>query len=240
MHTDFRQERRWKQAVAFELSTAVLEWHAATPEERKKLCVKTAVLAKEDTHHLEELQQYGSDSTQCDEQDVQKQLLHANEPATENSPLTFPRLVSHRTPLLDQPPSRPVISLSELPLDQQLPLSAKERTAPALLSGLVPDLSVYEPPAPPNSQEEVYRSRRIELCSPLHSRLTPVSALMDSKPLLLSTLNPAQKRKWGTQDEWQDVSNLHPPEKRQTSVPFADAKAGSSMCLNASCWMELD
>ena len=37
MRIDFREERRWKLALAYNLSTAVLEWHyAKTPEERQK------------------------------------------------------------------------------------------------------------------------------------------------------------------------------------------------------------
>uniref|UniRef100_D8PVQ8 Vacuolar import and degradation protein 21 n=1 Tax=Schizophyllum commune (strain H4-8 / FGSC 9210) TaxID=578458 RepID=D8PVQ8_SCHCM len=43
MRTDFREERRWKYAVAFNIATAVLEWHAAgDPETRvaKGICVK--------------------------------------------------------------------------------------------------------------------------------------------------------------------------------------------------------
>ena len=37
MRIDFREERRWKLALAYNLSTAVLEWHyAKTPEERRK------------------------------------------------------------------------------------------------------------------------------------------------------------------------------------------------------------
>ncbi|KAL0070630.1 chromatin modification-related protein VID21 [Marasmius tenuissimus] len=42
MRTDFREERKWKMAIAYNLSTAVLEWHAASgPEERveKGICV---------------------------------------------------------------------------------------------------------------------------------------------------------------------------------------------------------
>ena len=35
MRIDFREERRWKLSMAYNLSTAVLEWHAAgTPEQR--------------------------------------------------------------------------------------------------------------------------------------------------------------------------------------------------------------
>ncbi|KAJ8517435.1 hypothetical protein ONZ45_g5371 [Pleurotus djamor] len=43
MRTDFREERRWKLAVAFNLSTAVLEWHAAGTNENRValgICVK--------------------------------------------------------------------------------------------------------------------------------------------------------------------------------------------------------
>jgi chromatin modification-related protein VID21 len=42
MRTDFREERKWKMALAYHLSTAVLEWHAAGSfEERvkRKICV---------------------------------------------------------------------------------------------------------------------------------------------------------------------------------------------------------
>lgn len=42
MRTDFREERKWKMALAYNLSTSVLEWHAAgTPEKRLKrgICV---------------------------------------------------------------------------------------------------------------------------------------------------------------------------------------------------------
>jgi chromatin modification-related protein VID21 len=43
MRIDFREERKWKLALAYNLSTAVLEWHfAKTPEERQRagICVK--------------------------------------------------------------------------------------------------------------------------------------------------------------------------------------------------------
>ncbi|KAF9068671.1 hypothetical protein BDP27DRAFT_1421662 [Rhodocollybia butyracea] len=42
MRTDFREERKWKMTIAYNLSTSVLEWHAAgTPEKRLKrgICV---------------------------------------------------------------------------------------------------------------------------------------------------------------------------------------------------------
>ena len=42
MRTDFREERKWKIALAYNLSTAVLEWHAAGSLEervRRRICV---------------------------------------------------------------------------------------------------------------------------------------------------------------------------------------------------------
>ncbi|CEL52904.1 chromatin modification-related protein VID21 [Rhizoctonia solani AG-1 IB] len=39
LQIDYREERRWKTAVAFEIAHAVREWHEATPEERKEMCV---------------------------------------------------------------------------------------------------------------------------------------------------------------------------------------------------------
>ncbi|KAJ4001460.1 hypothetical protein F5050DRAFT_1723920 [Lentinula boryana] len=35
MRTDFREERKWKMALAYNLSTAVLEWHAAGTQEKR-------------------------------------------------------------------------------------------------------------------------------------------------------------------------------------------------------------
>jgi chromatin modification-related protein VID21 len=42
MHVDFREERKWKMSLAFNLSTAVLEWHAAgnlTERLEKGICI---------------------------------------------------------------------------------------------------------------------------------------------------------------------------------------------------------
>ena len=40
MHTDFREERKWKMALALELAEACVEWHQTPPDERTKLCAK--------------------------------------------------------------------------------------------------------------------------------------------------------------------------------------------------------
>ncbi|KAG8903420.1 chromatin modification- protein VID21 [Tulasnella sp. 403] len=40
LQTDFREERKWKMATAFELAHSVLDWHNADAEERANMCVK--------------------------------------------------------------------------------------------------------------------------------------------------------------------------------------------------------
>lgn len=46
MRTDFREERKWKRAVAKNLAYACAEWHESTPEERKTLQVSTVTPPK--------------------------------------------------------------------------------------------------------------------------------------------------------------------------------------------------
>ena len=100
MRIDFREERRWKLALAYNLSTAVLEWHAAgTPEHRLRagICVKWRPSffrddidgASEDMSlnesHQEQLNSsllgvdYGSEDEDEDDQD---KVIDALEPAT--------------------------------------------------------------------------------------------------------------------------------------------------------------
>lgn len=47
MRTDFREERKWKTAVARNLAYACAEWHEATPEERKAMQVAAVIPPKE-------------------------------------------------------------------------------------------------------------------------------------------------------------------------------------------------
>ena len=100
MRIDFREERRWKIALAYNLSTAVLEWHAAgTPEQRLRagICVKwqasflgdDADGASEEMNLNESHQvqlnssllgvDYGSED---DDEDVQDKAIDVLEPAT--------------------------------------------------------------------------------------------------------------------------------------------------------------
>jgi chromatin modification-related protein VID21 len=100
MRIDFREERRWKMAMAYNLSTAVLEWHAAgTPEQRLHtgICVKWQpsffrddVDGASEEMNLNESHQdqlnlsllgvdYGSEDDDDDERD---KVIDALEPAT--------------------------------------------------------------------------------------------------------------------------------------------------------------
>lgn len=57
MRTDFREERKWKTAVAFHLGTAVLEWHAAgtlADRVRRKIVVLWKPPRKEDDEEVDE------------------------------------------------------------------------------------------------------------------------------------------------------------------------------------------
>ena len=105
MRIDFREERKWKIATAYDLSTAVLEWHAAgTPEERLRtgICVKwQPSFFRDDTDgaseemnlkiesHPEQLNpsllgvDYGSeDDDDDDDDDEQDKVIDALVPAT--------------------------------------------------------------------------------------------------------------------------------------------------------------
>lgn len=46
MRTDFREEKKWKRAVAKNLAYACAEWHEATPEERKMMQVQAVIPPK--------------------------------------------------------------------------------------------------------------------------------------------------------------------------------------------------
>jgi chromatin modification-related protein VID21 len=46
MRTDFREERKWKRAVAKNLAYACTEWHESTPEERKLMQVSAVIPPK--------------------------------------------------------------------------------------------------------------------------------------------------------------------------------------------------
>lgn len=246
MQTDFKQERRWKQAVAFEISTNVLEYWAASPDERKQMRVKvrlplereaaadTDMGAGEDEHEDAdgdaeadaETDEEANEATQVKSELLDEEPAHAKklqDPVPEPSK-SQSKLLEYRAPVFEQPDSRTLVSLDTFSSEDPSFVDFKDMPEPQTMSELMPDLSMYGPPAPPASEEERLQSRRIDPSSPHYSRLTTVSNLMTDKPILLSTLNPAQKRKWGT-DQWEDLSDLYlsdePAEPRPSETNTA-------------------
>ncbi|KAF8699572.1 HSA protein, partial [Rhizoctonia solani] len=62
LQIDYREERRWKTVIAFELAHAAREWHEASPEERKEMCVgfrKTDYLTNEEPGGNEDVEMDG-------------------------------------------------------------------------------------------------------------------------------------------------------------------------------------
>ena len=72
MRIDFREERRWKMALAYNLSTAVLEWHfAKTAEERDR----AGIVVKWRRPHVEEAEEDLPDTSAMDISQDESQLV---------------------------------------------------------------------------------------------------------------------------------------------------------------------
>ncbi|KAL7009510.1 RNA polymerase II transcription elongation factor SpEAF [Cystobasidiomycetes sp. EMM_F5] len=69
---------------------------------------------------------------------------------------------------------------------------------------LLQDIPAYAPP--PQPSDDPRTNRRIEESNPISSRITNTSHLLESKPLLVSTLHPSKKRK--RSGDWQDLTSL--------------------------------
>lgn len=105
MRIDFREERKWKIALAFDLSTAVLEWHRAGNEaERKRLGIivrwhkpreevdaddEAEEDSPDDAMNIEDSQpnnilggEYGSDDSDDDQDQDKQDVVDALEPST--------------------------------------------------------------------------------------------------------------------------------------------------------------
>ncbi|KAG8949042.1 chromatin modification- protein VID21 [Tulasnella sp. 424] len=54
LQADFREERKWKTAVAFEIAHEVAAWHRASPEERRAMCVQWRPPVIEDVPEAED------------------------------------------------------------------------------------------------------------------------------------------------------------------------------------------
>lgn len=240
----------------------MLDYFAASPKERQKLCIKTrkpdstsataptnemadADADAEAEEGVEEEQEDGQRSDEMDEDtQVKSQLL---EPSGQQSKASASTTDSGRAPvhpdtaMLDRcrdqifavPTSKSVIGLDELVFDKSKQGSASSSRAEKTDASpqTVSCWTVYEPPVPPSTDEQKLQIRRVESSSSLYTRLVPVSHFMESKPLLLSSLNPATKRKWGA-NQWNDVSDLY--EADEAPRPSSLCGSGVSRAYHLS------
>jgi chromatin modification-related protein VID21 len=117
---------------------------------------------------------------------------------------TFQNLVAVREPIFALTPNDFVVDPTHHP-------SIAHPSNPHLFHTYLPDLPLYEPPAVP---AESKADKRFDESTPHHSRLSHQTHLLDSKPLLLSTLQPGRKR--GRDGEWRDMSDITTDDARES------------------------
>jgi len=292
MHTDYRQETRWKVVTAHRLARACRAYHRASPEIRSTLCVRTRP-----PRHLNEGGAGAKDGMEVDgessstskgkgkavvdedaeaEEDADGETEEAvptlpgaaitGEPSTGSSVQApagagkaggtggdektldptkgsvsrsqqqqlenvkaqaqakhIQELINFRSPIFD-------LATDETIIDHNLLLSLREANAAGELSdealavaeldliALFPDLPLYSDFI---LAEDVNMSRRIEESSAWNGRLSNVTRLLESKPLLVSTLQPGRTR---TREGWIDetasiVEDIEPPADPREQLP---------------------
>lgn len=233
---DFRQETRWKMAAAYETSRAVEEWHNATSAaERAELCVKVrppryltspAGGASSDPKAQMEATAAGAASRNLsgganlddgERASSQSVVAIAGTPSTiaaslpSNPPAPRQKryqsqLISARAPVFDLPPTSVIYTLEA----SALPETYRELASFEVIHELFQDLPLYQAPSEPSS--DLRQNRRIDEASPHYSRITHTSHLLESKPLLVSTLTPSKKRK--RDGDWKDLADIAGDDER--------------------------
>jgi chromatin modification-related protein VID21 len=136
-------------------------------------------------------------------------------PATAEAPSqqslgSFQNLVAVREPIFALP-------TTEFYVDPTTFASVADATDPHLFHTYLPDLPLYEAPAVPS---ETKADKRFDESTPHHSRLSHQTRLLDSKPILLSTLQPGRKR---TRDGgWRDMSDITGDDPREWAETRSD------------------
>ena len=68
MRTDFREERKWKQAMAYTLAYACKKWHEI--DDKSSLCVKTERMRQKDMHEARHHEHFEDEQKQIDNEAV--------------------------------------------------------------------------------------------------------------------------------------------------------------------------
>jgi Myb-like DNA-binding domain len=139
---------------------------------------------------------------------------------------SFQNLVAVREPIFALP-------RSDFIVDPTTFASVTNPTDPHLFHTYLPDLPLYEPPGAPADMKS---DKRFDESTPHHSRLSHQTRLLDSKPLLLSTLQPGRKR---TRDGgWRDISDITGDDPREwaetrpDSTPIGCGSFSSCICCS--------
>ena len=141
------------------------------------------------------------------------------------------QLVHPRAPVFGLPLTSTTYTLS----DSDLPSSYRDVSTANIVNELFQDLMCYAPPPEPTDAQSSVLHRRIDEASPSYSQITNASALLESKPLLVSTLHPAKKRKRGD-GEWDNLRDVAGESGRDVLSDMFGPQAGKlrrNACLAA-------
>lgn len=117
-------------------------------------------------------------------------------------------LALRRSLLTQINPTDTVIELSELTANLALEQSATLKSAPIKLPDFFPELAPYGPFMSMNDSKGGKVDKRVEETSSA-GKLTYASRMFDVRPVLVSTLQPAKKHKFG---EWDDLAEYYPAD----------------------------
>lgn len=182
--------------------------------------------------------------------DIAKTPAITDAVALVTAPPTEPRLKKYqhqllkaRAPLFDLALNTTVFDLSKA----GLPDAYNDVATYDLTHELFQDLMAYGPPAEPSSDSR--QNRRIDESNPNYTRITNASHLLQRKPVLVSTLQPANKRKasgaWGdltdvTGDEGRDLlTEMFGSASGKLSFPFVRSirTATDARVYIRRCWL---
>lgn len=136
MHTDFREERKWKMALALELAEACVEWHQTPPDERKKLCAKFRAPCEENAEPIEKGVPQDEETDETDAKADESGDVTMEDPDDrEGSNLEESRMevdppvaVVPQTPALPPPMPEPQFTLNSEEVEQAAPTVVPENS----------------------------------------------------------------------------------------------------------------
>jgi hypothetical protein len=192
MQTDFKEERKWKMAMAYILSRAVVEWHSV--EDKSTVCVRTRIpepITLDSPMIITGEQPNIIEDEPMNEADVENPLksdpmMGVNTEPLEPSMPTTPREASpiaslsthiiqeYRDMIKHMDPNMPIMSLN---VDKMGDFDA---------SALFPDLLMFEAPQP--QYNDLY------LNEAEYSRITPITKLITQQITLKIPQQYSRKR----------------------------------------------